>query len=210
MKRFLFAVVISLLAVSQIQASRIATVTASTPDMGAGFGTILANTVNGTGLASLTLTATHAATIPANSWVSGGTLTGHIIFDLGSAFPVDSFSFWNQNGGGPGVAGSTGIQGVAVSTSLDGISYAALAGGPTQFSQVAGTVAGPEIFNFSAVSARFFQFTVSSNWGDSAETGFAEVGFNSAVVPEPATLSLTTLGALALALRFLARRFRTV
>src|SRR5207244_12612765 len=96
------AFVFLLLLVFQAQAGRISPVVASTPDMGAGFGTSLANTVNGVGLSSLSLTATHAATSPPNSWVSGaGILTGHVIFDLGATFLVDSFSFWNQNSGGP-------------------------------------------------------------------------------------------------------------
>jgi len=191
----------------QVQAGRISTVTASTPDMGAGFGTLLINTVNGAGLNTLSLTALHDSTAPNNSWVSsGGILTGHVIFDLGMTFLVDSFSFWNQNTGGPDLSGGTGIRGVQVSTSLNGITYSPLLGGPTQFSQVTTAPAGPEIFNFAPVSTRFFQFTISSNWGDTAETGFAEVGFNNAAIPEPTTLSLAAIGALAiLALK---RRYR--
>jgi hypothetical protein len=191
----------------QVQAGRISTVTASTPDMGAGFGTILINTVNGAGLSTLSLTALHDSTAPNNSWVSSSViLTGHVIFDLGTTFLVDSFSFWNQNTGGPDLSGETGIRGVQVSTSLNGITYSPLLGGPTQFSQVRIAPAGPEIFNFAPVSTRFFQFTISSNWGDTAETGFAEVGFNNAAIPEPTTLSLAAIGAFAiLALK---RRYR--
>src|SRR5712671_5208659 len=87
------------------KASRITTVTAST-NMGSGFGTNIQNTVNGIGLSSLSLTATHSPTIPGNSWVSAiGILTGNVTFNLGGPFLVDSFSFWNQNGGGPGTSG---------------------------------------------------------------------------------------------------------
>jgi hypothetical protein len=69
--------------------------------MGSGFGTSLVNTLNGNGLSALTLTATHTATIPSNSWVSAsGVLSGNVTFDLGGLSVVDSFSFWNQNGGG--------------------------------------------------------------------------------------------------------------
>ena len=77
--------------------------------MGSGFGTNIQNSVNGVGLSSLSLTAAHAGTSPTNSWVSASTLTGAVTFDLGGIFTVDSFSFWNQNGGGPGANGSTGI-----------------------------------------------------------------------------------------------------
>ena len=201
------AAVSLLLFAFQAQAGRISPVLASTPDMGAGFSTSLANTVNGVGLSSLSLTATHAATIPPNSWVSGsGILTGHVIFDLGATFLVDSFSFWNQNSGGPGALGSTGIRGVEVGTSLSGVTYLPLLGGPTQFNQVMTAPAGPQIFTFTPVSARFFQFTIASNWGDTAQTGFAEVGFNNAI-PEPATFSLIAIGAFAI--RVLMRRKQT-
>jgi hypothetical protein len=201
------AAVSLLLFVFQAQAGRISPVIASTPDMGAGFGTSLANTVNGVGLSSVSLTATHAATIPSNSWVSGtGILAGHVIFDLGATFLVDSFSFWNQNSGGPGLLGSTGIRGVQVDTSLNGVAYLPLLGAPTLFNQVMTASAGPQIFTFTPVSARFFQFTIVTNWGDTGQTGFAEVGFNNAI-PEPATFSLMAMGAFAI--RILIRRKQT-
>ena len=57
-------------------------VSAST-NMGSGFGTLLTNTINGMGLSSLALNATHDSTIPSNSWVSmAPTLTGQVTFTL--------------------------------------------------------------------------------------------------------------------------------
>jgi len=109
----LAAAVLLLLAIApSVSADRIVGVTATT-NMGSGFGTNLINTVNGTGLSSLSLTATHEGTIPPNSWVSNqGVLTGQITFNLGGLNSVDSFSFWNQNGGGPGAFGTSGISGL--------------------------------------------------------------------------------------------------
>jgi hypothetical protein len=157
--------------------------------VGSGFGTNIQNTVNGVGLSSLSLTATHAPSAPPNSWVSAGALTGTVTFDLGGTFAVDSFSFWNQNGGGPGANGSTGIRGVTVSTSTDGITFTPLTGGPTSFAQVAVNAnAPPQIFNFTPVSARFFRFTILSNYGDPAQTGFAEVGFRAVTCTPTPTL----------------------
>jgi hypothetical protein len=183
--------------IHQAFADRIASVTATTT-MGSGFGTSLANTVNGTGLSSLSLTATHDSTIPANSWLSAqGIVTGSVTFALGGMFQVDGFSFWNQNAGGPGANGSTGIQVVQVLTSTDGVSFAVLAGGPSLFAQVpGGGPALPQIFTFAPVAATHFRFNILSNYGDTAETGFAEVGFNSvsASVPEPATVGLLISG----------------
>lgn len=187
---------------NQAFADRIAGVTATT-DMGSGFGTSLGNTLNGVGLSALTLTATHTATLPSNSWVSAfGVLTGNVTFNLGGLYVVDSFSFWNQNGGGPGAAGSTGIQGVEVLTSTDGVSFASLAGGPSVFARVSGSSGPPQIFIFAPVSATQFRFHILSDYGDTAETGFAEVGFNN--VPEPSTTALLAL--IAVALVYLRRR----
>jgi hypothetical protein len=108
-----------------------------------------------------------------------------VTFNLGGSFPVDSFSFWNQNGGGPGASGSTGIRNVSVLSSTDGATFFPIIGGPTAFAQVPGTAAlPPEVFTFPAVTATHIRFNITSNWGDTAQTGFGEVGFNA--VPEPA------------------------
>src|SRR5688572_18412922 len=93
-------------------ADRIDGVTATTNMGSLGAPISLTNTVNGVGLTSVSLTAFHNATVPANSWVSTpGVVTGMVTFTLGGTYQVDSFSFWNQNGGGPGANGTTGIQG---------------------------------------------------------------------------------------------------
>jgi len=204
-----FSTLLLLLAIApNVLADRITTVTATT-SMGSGFGTNIINTVNGNGLSAPTLTATHAGTSPANSWVSTqGVLTGQITFNLGGVFSVNSFSFWNQNGGGPGAAGSTGIRNVQVFYSTDGVIFTALAGGPSSFAQVPGAVGlPPEIFSFTAVTATHFRFIVRSNYGDTAQTGFAEVGFNSVqAVPEPATMLLLGSGLVGLASKVRRRR----
>lgn len=165
-------------------------VTASTT-MGSGSGTNLQNTVNGVGLTSLSLTANHDATIPTNSWVSSpGILTGSVTFNLNGLYSLEGFSFWNQNAGGPGASGSTGIQNVQVSTSLNGVTFMPLAGGPTTFSRVITTISPPEIFVFGPVAAAFVRFDILSNYGDPVQTGFAEVQFNGTAIPEPSTLGM--------------------
>ncbi|CAN5355963.1 hypothetical protein BH18ACI2_BH18ACI2_00230 [soil metagenome] len=195
-----------------VLADRITGVTATT-NMGSGFGTNLQNTVNCVGLSLLSLTATHAGTIPANSWVSNtGVLTGQITFNLGGLFSVDSFSFWNQNGGGPGFAGSTGIQNVQVLLSTNGIDFTPLPGGPSAFARVmCVTNLPPQIFSFTAVNATHFRFNVLSNYGDIFETGFAEVGFNGSPasagpIPEPTTMLLLSTGLAAIAVKVRRKR----
>lgn len=194
-----------------VLADRITTVTATT-NMGSGFGTDLQNTVNGVGLSILSLTATHAGTIPSNSWVSSSNFfTGHITFNLGGQFSVDSFSFWNQNSGGPGLDGSTGIQNVHVLFSTNGVDFTLLPGGPTVFARAIGVDLPPEIFSFTAVNATHFRFIVLSNYGDLDQTGFAEVGFNGVTngvhpIPEPITMLLFGTGLAGIAAKMRRRR----
>ncbi len=168
----------------------------ATTDMGAGFGTDLVNTINGVGLSSIDLNALHDPTIPSNSWVSTvGTTTGQVTFSLGGSFLIDGFSFWNQNGGGPGLAGSTGINGVSVLGSTDGLLFTPIAGAPSSFAQQPSIVpVGPEVVSFGAVAVSHIRFQISSNWGDVQVTGFAEVQFSE--VPAPGALALLGLAGL--------------
>ena len=149
-------------------------------DMGAGAGTSLGNTISGLGLNPVTLTALHESTTIFNSWVSGnGILVGQVTFNLGGSFAVKGFSFWNQNGGGPGAGGSTGIQGVNVLFSTDGLTFLPLPGAPSAFARVPGAMAvGPQTFSFAPVVATYVRFQILSNYGDALQTGFAEVGFD--------------------------------
>lgn len=183
---------------SQLPAAIVIGVTATT-DMGTGAGTSLINTVNGVGLSSYSLTATHAGTTPDNSWVAGpaglgGAVTGNIDFNLGGTYFIDSFSFWNQNGGGP--SAFSGIQGVSVLISNNhGSSFLPLPGGPTVFARVTGSSnLAPEIFTFAPVPATDVRFAVQSNYGDIGGAAFAEVAFNSTPVPEPSAAVILAIG----------------
>ena len=178
------------------QAARIPLVTATT-NMGAGFGTNLLNTVNGVGLSALTLNAIHNPSAPNNSWVSAlGVLIGEVTFDLQGLYTVSGFSFWNQNAGGPGLLGSTGINGVAVSYSTNGVVFVPLPGAPASFARVMTGPSPPQIFAFAPIDATHIRFQILSNWGDPSQTGFAEVGFDgvASAIPEPATGLLLLAG----------------
>ncbi|HLX62924.1 MAG TPA: PKD domain-containing protein [Planctomycetota bacterium] len=154
-------------------------VTAST-NMGSGFSTNLQVTVNGTGLSSFSLSATHASATATNSWVStSGTLTGNVTFDLHGSYGLNGFSFWNQDAGGPGAGGSSGIKGVTIQSSTDGVNFVTIPGAPTQFNQVTTAVPfPPQLVTFPPVTTSFVRFVITSNWGDPAQTAFCGVLFN--------------------------------
>ncbi len=147
------------------------------------FGTLPESTIDGSGLSELqNVNATHENTAPGNSFVSAE-MTGTFDFSfiiMEDAFPINGFVFWNQNNGGPGGAGSTGIQDVIISSSSDGgTTFTPIPGAPSSFAQVMenGPV-GPEVIMFdTALSALdIIRIEVLSNYGD-ANTGFGEIAF---------------------------------
>lgn len=141
------------------------------------FGTDLNNTINGNGLASFpSLTADHDPTSPGNSFVGTGT-SGVYDYDLGDLYTIQGMSFWNQNDGGPGPAGITGVQDVTIQSSTDGGSYTNIPGAPTVIAQVATGVSAPETFLWTPVDAAFIRIIVDSNWGDT-NTGYGEIAFD--------------------------------
>jgi hypothetical protein len=178
------AAVVLLASAFSAQAALVSPISATT-NMGSGFGTNLINTINGVGLSSLSLTATHSATFPNNSWVSANVLSGDITFNLGGTFSIEGLSFWNQNDGGPGDNGITGIKNVVISSSLDNVTFTLIAGAPSVFARESGSVSNAQQFSFGKVNATHVKFSVASNYGDLSNTGFAEVKFNSAAASVP-------------------------
>lgn len=141
-------------------------------------GTDINNTINGVGLATFpSLSANHEPTNPVNSWISIDT-TGDIDFDLGGTFLVDGLAFWNQNAGGPGPDGTSGINDILMYASDDGTNYTLIPGSPDAFAQVLTGDSPPELFAFPEVTASFIRIEVLNNHGDSMFTGFAEIAFS--------------------------------
>jgi F5/8 type C domain len=191
---------LSIANVPNAQAALINGVTATT-DMtpfDASFG-VIDTIVNGAGLSSLSLTATHtnAANSPVTGWASSsGISTGNFTFDLNGLYSLAGFSVWNWNNNN-----TFGVRGVNILTSTDGTNFTAVAGSPTQFAQGAlftTTPQSPEQFSFAPVTASYVRFNVLSNYGSGI--ALAEVQFNSAdpatSVPEPLTIlgTLTAVG----------------
>ena len=153
------------------------------------------NIVNGSGLSSLSLTATHAVANNSNSWLSGGFASpGNITFNLNGTYNLAGFSLWNYNGFG----NTSGVNGVNVLTSTNGISFTTVTGAPTQFAiGPNNALESPEQFSFAPVTASYVRFQVLSNYGAARVFRLSEVQFNSAsatAVPEPFTILGTLMG----------------
>jgi hypothetical protein len=193
-RRVALAGLLALAATTHARAGFITGVTAST-NMGSASGSDIAHIVDGSGLSSLSLTATHAAgMIASNDWVSAtGTPTGQVTFDLHGSYMLVGMSVWNFNG-----LNLFGVQGVSVSTSTDGMTFTSLAGGPTTFAEGALAASeAPQQFTFS-VTAAFVRFDITSNYGLPGNTGLSEVAFDGTLVPTavpaPPTLLLGLVG----------------
>lgn len=176
------------------QAALIPNITASS-NMGNSllFPTIV-DTVNGDGLPgnNPSLTGNHALSAGGNAWISAlGTSTGNITFNLGHAYSLNGFSFWNLSG----LVRNAGINGVTVQSSINGTNWTNIVGAPTSFAL--GNLIlpqSPQVFSFSPVTASFVRFVVNSNHqsglipGFLRSTGFSEVQFNGTKIPEPSSL----------------------
>ena len=194
----LTAAVVAIAPIGNAEAALITGVTVST-DMKSFGGYDIQNIVNGSGLDSLSLTATHADVTPTNSWASSfETPTGTIDFNLNGQHSLQGFSIWNN------ADNTFGIQGVTISTSIDGSTCTALSGAPTQFAQGANGAEAAQQFAFAPTQANYVRFNVLSNYGAFATT-LSEVQFDGTsataptAVPTPALLSgLIGLGVAAL------------
>lgn len=126
-----------------------------------------------------------------NKWMTDETVTGSVIFDLGSVFDVGSSSVWNYGGGCCGAGRS--VKDLSVEASVNGVTYFNV--GDFVLDQVP-TDPIPSQSIALNVTAQFFRFNLNSNYGDTY-TGLSEVQFfeGSVVrVPAPATLMLLGLG----------------
>lgn len=178
----------ALMAASWCHASVITGVTAST-NLGSNFGSNIAHTVDGTGLTSYSLAATHNVSTNANAWV-GRNKVGTIDFNLHGSYALTTLAIWNLNTNFP----NYGIKDLTISSSTDGINYFALPGAPTTFAMGANNLGElAEIFSLGvATTAAYVRFNVATNYGGAA-AAMSEVMFDTtpvASVPEPLSLAL--------------------
>jgi hypothetical protein len=123
-------------------------------------------------------------------WLTSGTVTGWLIFDLGSVTSLSSTDVWNYNASCCGL--DRGVQDLSISTSTNGVDYNAF--GAFTLTEGTGGWIPADVIDLGGVSARYVEFFLTSNYGDSDFTGLSAVQFEGGSVPEPASGTLLLVG----------------
>ncbi|MFA3790519.1 PEP-CTERM sorting domain-containing protein [Aliiglaciecola sp. SL4] len=142
------------------------------------------NLINGSGLSG----AEHSGNF-VNKWMTDGTVTGVLTFDLGAIFDISSSSIWNYGGGCCGTGRS--VKDLGIEGSLDGVTYFTI--GDFVLNESAGTPIFSETIALNT-TAQYLKFNLNSNYGDTF-TGLSEVQFDGVIssVPEPTSIALFSL-----------------
>ena len=168
MKAFLSAPLALALACSLAGAQFWPTVTTTT-NMGTWSSYNIQNLTNGSGLSSMTLSATHS-NVWQDMWLSNSITTGWVEFDLGSIQLLRTIAMWNYNSS---ISLGRGVARMNVYTSLNGSQYTLL----SRETPPQGTAQPlPAHLIQAGVPARFVKFDIIQNYGNNY-TGISEVQF---------------------------------
>jgi hypothetical protein len=116
-----------------------------------------------------------------NEWITNGTTTGTLVFDLGAVFSLADAQVWNYNADCCGL--ERGVQTMTVLTSLDDVTFTPL--NTFGLSEGTGLPLAPNVLDLAGASARYVEFDLTQNYGDAGFIGLSEVQFDSSAIPEP-------------------------
>ena len=151
----------------------------------------------------------HTTTVNGNMWLSNGTyltpndpLPAFITFDLEGNYDLDNLTVWNFNESLLDFT-TRGAKDVEISVASEGGLFTSL--GNFIFNEAPGssTTDFGQLIDLSGYAAannvRWVRFDITSNHGSVNDlAGLSEVVFTGTAIPEPSTLTLLGLGALAL------------
>ena len=125
-----------------------------------------------------------------NMWLSNGSATATLDFDLGGIYTLDQAFVWNYNWD---VMLNRGTRTLTILVSINGIDYSTVG----DYSLTRGTDAGipADELALTGSTGRYVRFDLKTNYGDSDYIGLSEVRFDgSAAAPEPASALLVLFG----------------
>ena len=143
---------------------------------------------------------THANAPSANRFTSASNeVPGQIDFDLGGTFTIESFASWNMGSSSGNPEPSGILDFTLIADDNAGFSSPTVLGSFTA-STVGDFFNMPaQIFTFASTQSSFVRMSITSTVNDSNfSLGEAAFEKSSAVIPEPSTLVLWSLGAIAL------------
>ncbi len=133
------------------------------------------NLINGSGLSG----GLHGGDFH-TKWLTDGTVTGSLVFDLGAVDSIAGTTIWNY---GPGCCGNErSVRDLNILTSTNGINYTAA--GSYVLDQPSTDPFAGQFLAFAA-DAQYVKFDLLSNYGDANYTGLSEVRFSGQLSPAP-------------------------
>ena len=141
-----------------------------------------------------------------HKWMTAGTSTGWLVFDLGPTlypepFYVESTTIWNY---GPGCCGNErSTKDLEILTSWDGIHYSSV--GNFVLSQPTTDPFGADTIHIGTL-ARYIRFDLNSNYGPDWYVGLSEVQFDGQIPMPDSGASVLLLGMGIVGLRALKKR----
>ena len=139
---------------------------------------------------------THSVVPDGHMWLSAnGDEDPWVLFDLGDRYRLETIKIWNYNEAG--ALTTRGVSEFELFVSSDGLDFRSLGIFDLDIAPGLDDVDFSELLPLNAFDVQYVIFDILDNHGDASYVGLSEVHFHGVVIPEPATIALLALGALA-------------